>query len=424
MGKRLALLVFLCALGAQQSESAPTVSDANKNWPGWRGPRGDGTSDETGIPLRWSSTENVTWKVPIPGKGHSSPVIWGERIFVTSCIEEEKKRMLYCLDRRTGEMKWERHVLTADLERKHGLNSYASSTPATDGKHVWVSFLDVNKALVACYDMDGKEVWRKEPGKFSSVHGFCSPPTLYKNLVILNGDHDGDGYLVALDKMTGDEKWRTDRPNKTRSYCPPLLIDAAGKRQLVLSGSKCVASYDPDTGKEIWILDGPTEQFVASLVFNKEELFLTCGYPEHHLMAIKPDGMGNVTKSAVVWHEETGDAGYVPSPIAFESLFFVVNDAGHASCYDAKSGEKKWGERLGKHHSASPVSAEGRLYFLDDNGRMWVLKAGDKFEVLAKNDLGEECYASPAIAQGQIVIRGLHNLYCIGKSEQEPKTDR
>jgi outer membrane protein assembly factor BamB len=265
--------------------------------------------------------------------------------------------------------------------------------------------------------MDGNEVWRKEPGKFSSVHGFCSPPTLYKNLVILNGDHDGDGYLVALNKETGEEKWRTQRPNKTRSYCPPLLIDAAGKKQLVLSGSKCVASYDPETGKEIWILDGPTEQFVASLVFNQSELFLTCGYPEHHLMSIRPDGTGNVTKSAVVWHEQTNDAGYVPSPIAFENLFFVVNDTGHASCYVAKTGEKKWGERLGKHHSASPISAEGRHYFLDDSGRMWVVKAAEKFEVLAKNDLGEECYASPAVAQGQIFIRALHNLYCIGKSE-------
>ncbi|HEY1861046.1 MAG TPA: PQQ-binding-like beta-propeller repeat protein, partial [Gemmataceae bacterium] len=290
----IALIGFFFALAVKQSDGAPASPDAEKQWPGWRGPRGDGTSNETGIPLHWAKTENIAWKVPIPGKGHSSPVIWGDRIFVTSCIEEDRKRMLYCLDRRTGEQKWEKLVLTADLERKHNLNSYASSTPAIDGKHVWVSFLDVEKALVACYDMDGKEIWRKEPGKFSSVHGFCSPPTLYKNLVILNGDHDGDGYLVALDKETGEEKWRTDRPNKTRSYCPPLLIDAAGKKQLVISGSKCVASYDPDTGKQIWLLDGPTEQFVASLVFNNEELFLTCGFPEHHLMAIKPDGTGNV----------------------------------------------------------------------------------------------------------------------------------
>src|SRR5207245_2093520 len=181
--------------------------------------------------------------------------------------------------------------------------------------HGWVSFLDVDKALLACYDFDGKEVWRKEPGKFKSAHGFCSPPILYKDLVILNGDHDGDGYLVALDKATGAEKWLTERPNKTRSYCPPLLIDAAGRKQLVLSGSKCVASYDPDTGKQIWIVDGPTEQFVSSMVFTDNVLFLTAGYPTYHLMGIRPDGAGHVTTTHVLWHDRQ-PADYVPQPIA------------------------------------------------------------------------------------------------------------
>jgi outer membrane protein assembly factor BamB len=395
-----------------------TISAAAADWPGWRGRHGDGRSDETGIPVHWSKTENIAWKVPIPGKGHSSPIIWGDRVFVTSCIEEEQKRMLYCLDRKTGETKWEKLVLEAKLENKHNLNSLASSTPATDGKHVWVSFLDVDKALVVCYDVEGKEVWRKEPGKFASKHGFCSPPVLYKDLVILNGDHDGDGYLVALDKTTGEEKWRTERPNKTRSYCPPLLIDAAGKRQLVLSGSKCVASYNPDTGEQIWIVDGPTEQFVASLVFTNDVLFLTYGFPKLGVMGITPDGEGNVTRTHVLYNIENG-GGYVPSPIAQGDYCFVVRDEGVAACYEAKSGERQWNQRLGKHHSASPVSAEGRLYFLDDEGRTRVLKAGPKFEVLAKNDLNEECYASPAISQGQLFIRGLHNLYCIGTEDKK-----
>jgi outer membrane protein assembly factor BamB len=398
-----------------------TVSAAGADWPGWRGPHGDGRSDETGIPVKWSKTENIAWKVPIPGKGHSSPVIWGDSVFVTSCIEEKQKRMLYCIDRTTGETKWEKVVLVAKLENKHNLNSFASSTPATDGRHVWVSFLDVNKALVVCYDFAGKEVWRKEPGMFESKHGFCSPPVLYKDLVILNGDHDGDGYLAALDKATGEEKWRAERPNKTRSYCPPLLVDAAGKKQLVFSGSKCVASYNPDTGEQIWIVDGPTEQFVASLVFTKDVLFLTYGFPKLGVMGIKPDGKGNVTDTHVLYNIENG-GGYVPSPIAQGDYCFVVRDEGVAACYEAKSGERRWNQRLGKHHSASPVSAEGRLYFIDDDGRTWVVKASDKFEVLARNDLGEECYASPAISQGQLFIRGLHNLYCIGKPEKRSES--
>ncbi len=391
------------------------------DWPGWRGPHGDGTSDETGLPLRWSQTDNVAWKVAIPGKGHSSPIVWGDRIFVTTCREKEEQRLLLCLDRRNGQVIWERVVLTAKLEPKHGLNSYASSTPATDGKHVWVTFLAYPNMQVACYDFDGKLVWMKTPGEFHSRHGFCSPPILYKDLVIINGDQDAEAYIVALEKTTGAERWRADRPNRTRSYCPPLIIDAAGRKQLVLSGSKCVASYNPDTGKQIWIIDGPTEQFVASLVFTDGILFLTTGFPEYHLMGIRPDGQGNVTKTHVVWHERVG-AAYVPSPIAHGSYFFIVSDRpnsenGKASCLEARTGKRLWMQRLGRHHSASPVSAGDYLYFLDDDGNTFVLKAGPKFELVAKNPLGEECHASPAIADGQIFIRTLHHLYCIGAPE-------
>src|SRR5262249_31937670 len=158
---------------------------------------------------------------------------------------------------------WQRVVLTSKLERKDRLNSYASSTPVTDGKHVWVTFLQEPDIQVVCYDFDGNEVWRRSPGKFDSMHGFCSSPALYKDLVIINGDQDAEAYLVALDKHTGAERWRADRPNRTRSYCAPLVVEAAGRPQLVLSGSKCVASYDPETGKQLWIIDGPTEQYVA-----------------------------------------------------------------------------------------------------------------------------------------------------------------
>jgi hypothetical protein len=389
------------------------ILDAEE-WPCWRGPRLDGTSTETGIPTTWSKTENIAWKAPIPGKGHSSPIIWGDRIFVTSCLEKEGKRLLLCLDRRNGKELWRKEVLQAKLEEKHRLNSHASSTPATDGQHVWVSFLDYPRMVVVCYDVEGNEVWRVSPGEFHSKHGFCSSPILYKDLVIVNGDQDAEAWIVALEQKTGKERWRADRSNRTRSYCVPIIIDTAGRKQLVLSGSKCVASYEPDTGKQIWIIDGPTEQFVASLVYTQGLLFLTGGYPEYHLLAIKPDGKGNVTDSHVVWHERNG-ASYVPSPIADPERFYLVNDNGIASCFDAKTGQRHWMQRLGRHHSASPVSAGGHLYFIDDDGKTFVLKAGPKFEVVAKNDLGEECYASPAIAQGQLFIRTLENLYCVGK---------
>jgi len=395
-----------------------TAGAQAEDWPGWRGPRGDGTSLETNVSTRWSATENVQWKVAIPGKGHSSPIVWGERVFVTTCIEEDNQRVLLCLDRVTGKVLWERVVLTCMLEKLHKLNSRASSTPATDGKFVYVTFLDMPKMRVACYDMDGNLKWQQSPGEFHSVHGFCTPPVLYKDMVILNGDQDAVAWIVALDKATGAERWRADRPNRTRSYCPPLVIEAAGKKQLVLSGSKCVASYDPDTGKQLWIIDGPTEQYVASLVFHDGLLYLTAGFPTFHLMGIRPDLEGNVTKSAVVWHNKPGGQGaaYVPSPIAHDKYVFVVSDPGYASCLDAKTGERLWFQRLSLHHSASPVKVADRLYFLGDDGAMHVLKAGPTFEVIDKNELKEECYASPAVAHGQMFIRTLHNLYCIGSN--------
>jgi outer membrane protein assembly factor BamB len=404
-----------------------------EEWPQWRGPRGDGTSHETGLPLRWSTTENVRWKVAVPGTGHSSPVVWGDRIFLSTCLEKERQRLLLCFDRVGGKLLWQRVVVTAPLEQKHFLNSYASSTPATDGRHVWVTFeaahqpnqdveqltepRDFPDLVVACYDMDGRLMWRRSPGKFRSKHGFCSPPIPYKDTIIVNGDQDAEAYLVALDKDTGAERWRTDRPNRTRSYCPPLIIDYAGRKQLVLSGSKCAASYDPETGKQNWIVDGPTEQFVASAVYARGVVFITGGFPEHHLIGIRPDGHGNVTKSKVIWHHPR-DASYVPSPISDGTYFYVVTDDGKCSCLDARTGKRLWFERLGRHHSASPVSAGGYLYWPDDDGRTFVLRAGPKFQVVARNDLEEECRASPAVAHGEIFIRTLGHLYCIAREDK------
>jgi outer membrane protein assembly factor BamB len=196
-----------------------------------------------------------------------------------------------------------------------------------------------------------------------------------------------------------------------------LIIDHKGQKQLVLSGSKCVASYDPDTGKQLWLIDGPTEQFVASLVYLDGLLFMTAGFPEYHVMAIDPSGSGNVTKTHVLWHHKGSgrDMSYVPSPIASGKWFFLVSDSGNASCYDARTGERLWLEPLGKHHSASPISVGDLLYFPDDDGATFVIKAGPKFEVVARNELKEECYASPAVSHGQIFIRTLNSLWCIGQ---------
>lgn len=396
---------------------APSVSARGENWPGWRGPRGDGSSLEPDIPIRWDgpSGRNIEWKSELPGTGHASPIVWEDRIFLASCREDRKERVLLSLDRETGKILWERVVVESPLERKHRLNSYASSTPATDGRQVYVSFLDRDQMLVAAYDFDGNRQWLVRPGVFRSVHGYCSSPVLFKELVLVNGDHDGDAYLVALDRRTGNTVWKTPRENKMRSYCVPILRQFDGRMQMILSGSKCVASYDPNDGSRHWILDGPTEQFVASIVDNGKLLFMTAGFPEHHILAIRPDGRGNVTGTHVVWRTEKG-CSYVPSPIAAGNgrFFLVVSDEGIASCFEAETGKRHWMERIGPHYSTSAVSAGGLVHFLSDEGVTTVIRPDTGFEVVARNTLGEPCRASAAISQGRIYLRGQKHLFCVG----------
>jgi len=265
--------------------------------------------------------------------------------------------------------------------------------------------------------MDGKALWQKRPGTFHSVHGFSSTPILFEGKVIVNCDQDGDGYIVALAQDDGHEVWRIDRPNKTRSYCTPFIRTVGGATEMVLSGSKCVTSYDPRSGKLRWIIDGPTEQFVASMVYNERAniFFLTAGFPEHHILAIRPGGDGNVTQTGIVWRTQgAAAAAYVPSPIAEGDYCLVISDTGFANCFDAKTGNIFWQTRM-SHHHASLVSANGLVYFLADKGVCNVVRPGPTFDLVATNEIGESTYASPAISQGQIFIRGEKSLFCIGK---------
>jgi outer membrane protein assembly factor BamB len=387
---------------------------AAENWPCWRGPRGDGSSAEGHVPTQWSGTENVAWKVEVPGLGHSSPIVWEDKIFVISCLTDSQERVLLSFDRRTGRRQWQQTVLKVPLEGKHTLNSFASSTPATDGQRVYISFLDGEQMLIAAYDFQGRQLWLVRPGAFSSKHGYCSSPVLFEDKVIVNGDHDGDAYLVALDRETGKTIWKIDRENKTRSYVTPIIRQIEGRPQMILSGSKSVASYDPRTGERIWVMDGPTEQFVASMVDNGELVFLTAGFPDHHILAIRPTGHGNVTDTHIVWRT-TENCSYVPSPVIVGDYFLVVADNGIASCYRAATGERQWKERIGRHYSASLLAAEGRAYFLSDDGVMSIVKPGSKYDLVSKCELGEACFSSPAISQGQIFLRAEKHLYCIGQ---------
>jgi outer membrane protein assembly factor BamB len=397
-----------------------------ENWPGWRGPRGDGTSLEKDVPVHWDgpSGDNIVWRTPVPGRAHSSPIVWNNKVFVSTCIEDLSQRVLLCFDRRSGNVLWQRIVLSAPLEKKHALNSYASGTPVTDGESIFVTYLEPDfsskrectpgNIVVAAYSLDGRHRWTVRPERFASVHGFCTSPVLFKDLLIINGDHDGDSFVFAVDKNTPGIVWKTPRVHKTRSYCTPIIREIDGRTQMVFSGSKCIVSLDPHDGSEHWMIDGPTEQFVASLVYDGNLLFMTAGFPEFHILAIRPDGQGNVTDTHVVWRTTRG-CSYVPSPIVEGDYFLVASDQGIVSCFDTASGERYWMKRMASHYSASLVSAAGLVYFLDDDGRTKIVRPDREWQLVAVNELGENCYASPAISDGQIFIRGDQHLYCIGQ---------
>ncbi|MDG2222578.1 MAG: PQQ-binding-like beta-propeller repeat protein [Rubripirellula sp.] len=402
-----------------------------ENWPGWRGPAGDGTTSTPG-PTNWDgdSGKNVAWKTALPGEGHSCPIVWQDRVFVTSCLPDSQQRLLISVNREDGQILWQRTVLRSRLESKHSLNSYASSTPATDGEFVYVSFFQAGddqivapnvgnerliypgEMVIAAYDFAGNQRWLVRPGPFISAHGFCSNPVLYGDLLIINGDHDGDSYLVALDKRTGKQVWKQQRKHRTRSYSTPLIRSVDGKDQLVLCGSLCVASFDPRSGTPIWSVDGPTEQFVASVVYDGVNFFAAGGFPTHHVMAIRPGGHGNVSETHVSWHE-TNVRCYVPSPVLVNKHLLVADDRGTANCFDTTTGTRLWQTRLGRHYSASLTAAAGLVYFIDDDGVTKIIRPGPKPKVIAENVLGEKVYASPAFADGQLFVRGRNHLFCI-----------
>jgi hypothetical protein len=384
------------------------------------------------VPTRWDGLTgaNIVWRVDVPGIGHSSPIVWNDRVFLLSCLEDEQRRVVLCFDRDTGRLNWQQTVFRGPLETIHALNSRASSTPATDGELVYVTFLEVDghtipapnvsqtrpitpgRIVVAAYDFDGNQKWIVRLGEFISAHGFCANPVIYTDLVIVNGDHDGDSYIAALRKSTGEIAWKVPRDNKIRSYSTPIIRQIDDRVQMVFSGSQGIVSLDPSDGSKHWIVDGPAEQFVASMVYNGRRFFMAAGFPTHHVMCIRPDGIGNVTDTHVDWHV-TNAKCYVPSPVVVDQFLLVADDRGTANCFDVATGNRLWLERLGSEFSSSLVTAKGLVYFVADNGVTKIVRPGPKLDVVAENPLGEDSYASPAISDGRIFIRTVGRLWCI-----------
>lgn len=388
-----------------------------EDWPCWRGPRGDGSSLEKNIPIRCDA-EHLLWKTALPGIGHSSPIVWGDRIFTLTALPEKEDRLLLCLDRKMGAIIWQKIVLHAAGEQKHAENSFASGTPVTDGEKIYFSLLDGKDVVVAAHDFSGNRLWQVRPGTFSSPHGFSISPILYQDKVIINADSKGDSFIAALSRADGKTLWKVAQENHSLSYSTPLIREAAGRTQLLHCGNKGVAGHDPNDGSRLWVVDGPSEEFVASPVYNGQAglLFISSSYPKRVIFAIKPDGHGNVSESHVAWRTADG-APYVPSLITLGDYLLSVSNNGVAFCYEVATGKILWQEKLGKHH-ASPVSVDNLVYFLNDDGVMNVVKPGPEFVRVAQSELGETTYASPAISQGQLFLRGDKHLFCFGQPKK------
>ncbi len=390
-----------------------------ETWPGWRGPRGDGTSIEKNVPIKWDPAD-AYWKTELPGKGHASPIVWGGRIFTVTALPETKERVLLCLDRNTGRILWQRTVVQGPLEKLHKENSYASGTPATDGERIYVTFRVGDDIVVAAHDFSsGKQLWLVRPGTHSGEWGFSNEPVLFKDKVIVDGDSKGESFLIALGRKDGKTLWRKNRSNKGISYSAPLIREMAGRIQLIQCGDRCVASFDPDTGEQLWKVDGPSEEFVASPVYSEKAglVFVSSSWPKRFLLAIRPDGKGNVTETHIAWQDTKG-APYVPSMIVADDFLLSVNTAGTAFCYEAATGQVLWQQKLGRHH-ASPVLVDGRIFFINDNGQVNVIKPDREFKCIATYELGELCYASPAVSDGQVIVRGFQHLFCFGRRKVE-----
>jgi hypothetical protein len=364
--------------------------------------------------VKWDSVTNVLWKIVLPGTGYSSPIVWNDRLFLTTAFIETQERVLLSYNCETGDLLWKKTVLKAPLETINDNNSYASGTPATDGKMIYLSFLDGQDVMVAAYDFSGKEIWRQKPGKFSSPHGYCCSPVIYKNVLIINGTSKGDSFVTALNKSDGNVIWKIPQDNHTLSYSTPLIKEMAGKTQMIFCGNKEVSSYDPADGKRYWFVSGPSEEFVSSPVYNeKNGLVLVCSsWPDRILLAIKPDKEGNVTKSNVAWQSKKG-AYYVPSPVCTDNYLFTTMTTGEVYCIEAGTGNILWVRKMGTQYS-SPVLAGGLVYMPNDEGVITIIKPGPMFEYISKNPIGEKMYASPAISNGKIYLRGFRHLFCIG----------
>jgi outer membrane protein assembly factor BamB len=424
-----------------------------ENWPQFRGPSSHGVSSESSLPLAWTPRENIAWKATLAGLGTSSPIVWNDRIIVTSQIGNvplagggnhpqlarddrglaaqenpiggrrpqggrtgaEVSFVVEAFRRSDGTRLWEyRTPATGPLPEVHEKHNLATPTPVTDGERIYAWF--GNGQLVAL-DMDGRPVWARHLGleysRFETQWGHGSSPALHADLLILLCDHLNDAYLLALDIRTGKERWKVDRGDGRVSHSTPLVIRGPQRQELLVNSSQRIDAYDPLTGRLLWYTGTERQTPIPSAVFHDGRIYLSRGYRNSDYMAIRPGGSGDVTKTHVEWQAASG-ASYVPSILYYDGLLYMTNEVGVVTCADARTGERVWRHRLDGVFFASPVAGNGRVYLVSETGTTFVLRAGRTPEVLAENNLSERFIASPAISGGRIFLRSDQTLFAVG----------
>jgi outer membrane protein assembly factor BamB len=381
-----------------------------QDWPQFRGPTGQGHSDERGLPLTWSETKNVRWKVPIPGRGWSSPVVQGDRIWLTTATEEGRSLRAISVDRNTGAILQNVEVFRLkSAKQTNPKNSFASPTPVVEGDRIYLHF---GAYGTACITRSGEIVWKTQLEYDNGQHGTGGSPVLYEDLLIVSCDGNEVQFVVALDKLTGKVRWKKMREGY-QAYTTPLIVPLPAGDQVISPGAFRAIAYEPRSGKEIWqVRYGEGFSNVPRPVYGHGLVFICTGFQQPSLLAVRPDGRGDVTKSKVVWRLDRG-VSLTPSPLLVGDELYMITDNGIATCVDAKTGQELWRARLGGSHSASPIYADGKIYFLSEDGESVVIAPGRELKHLATNQLDGPTLASMAVAGGSLFIRSQTHLYRI-----------
>jgi outer membrane protein assembly factor BamB len=405
---RTGIVALLVTLGTACAGLA-----AEPNWPRWRGPQQDGHTDDMNLPVSWSA-EDVIYRTELPGIGQSSPIIWGQRMFLTSALERGRQRLVFCVNRTSGEILWQKTAWQGEPELSQVMNGWASASCVTDGQVVVAFF---GRGGLHAYSLDGQHLWSRDLGAFESPWGTAACPIVVDGLVVQNCDSDENAFLAAFDKRTGKEVWRTKRRDH-RGWSTPVVIHTAARRELVLNGHEGVQAYDPATGRELWFcksFNGRGEPTVTPA----GELLLVVNGLAGDFYAVRPGGAGDVTATHMAWHTPRKGGRDCPSPIVIGDFAIVCDMTGIATCYSVADGHIYWKERLAGKFSGSPIAAAGLVYLVNEAGHTMVIKPGPTLQIVAENDLpagkDEIFRASPTPCDGQLFIRSTSALYCIGK---------